>query len=452
VKRSVIVLSLLFLTQSLACSTPPVGVRRVSGRDVHQSLTANVLSTGDPGAASLQVLDHLNLLGLHRENPDAALEALREAALDRSDATDLLFALAELEFDRGLDLRRVEARPHFLSSAFYSLACMTSLLSGEVESALDPRFRVAADLYNRGLTSGLMTDDGRFVDLTPRTLPLSFGELVLEADDAERFWGGYRMIEFVPVAELEVLGFRNRYRRPGLGAPLAASLEQAHVKRPIPGYDHISSGVRVAATALIVFDGGMTRIAGDSVAGRLRLFTLDDATRILVGERYVALEYESTAALAFGLAETRPWSIERSGFLSGDFGENLDRGLRMLAPYDPERIPIVLVHGTASSSARWANMVNRLQSDPEILAGYQFWIFQYNTGNPIPFSAGMLRQSLVDLVTELDSEGDDENLRRMVVIGHSQGGLLAKLCVVESGDVFWQGVSTVPVEDLDLRP
>jgi pimeloyl-ACP methyl ester carboxylesterase len=409
VKRSVIVLSLLFFIQSLACASPPVGVRRVSGRDVHQSLTANVLSTGEPGAISLQVLDRLNLLELHGEDPDAALEALRAAALDRSDTTDLLFALAELEFDRGLDLPRVEARPHFLSAAFYSLASMAALLSGEMESAIDPRFRVAADLYNRGLTSGLITDDGRFV-------------------------------------------VRNRYRRPGLGAPMAASLERGDPQLRLPGDDHISSAVRVAATAVVVFEGGMTRLAGESVEGLLYLFTLDDATRVRVGEGYVALEYEPTAALAFGLTETQPWSFERSGFLSGDFGKNLDRGLRMLAPYDRERIPIVLVHGTASSPARWAEMVNHLQSDPEIHTGYQFWTFQYNTGNPIPFSAGLLRQSIIDLVAELDPEGDDENLNEMVVVGHSQGGLLAKLCVVDSGDVFWRQVSSAPIDELSLRP
>lgn len=451
-RRFVIVLALLCLAQNLACSTPPVGVRRVSGRDVHQSLTANVLSTGNPGAVSLQVLDRLNLLELHRENPDAALAALREAALGRSESADLLFALAELEFDRGLDLRRVEARPHFLSAAFYSLACMTTLLSGDVESALDPRFRTAADLYNRGLTSGLITDDGRFVDLTPRTVPLSFGELVLEADDTEREWGGYRMIEFVPVAELEVVGLRNRYRRSGLGAPLAAALEKPDREQRLPGEGHISSGVRVAATALVVFDGGMSRLVEEVVEGRLRLFTLDDDTHVPVGEQSVALEYEPTAALAFGLTEARPWGFERSGFFSGDFGENLDRGLRMLAPYDRHRIPVVFVHGTASSPARWADMVNHLQSDPEILARYQFWIFQYNTGNPVPFSAGILRQSLIDLVAELDPEGDDENLKEMIVVGHSQGGLLTKLCVVESGDAFWATISSAPIEELSLRP
>jgi pimeloyl-ACP methyl ester carboxylesterase len=63
-----------------------------------------------------------------------------------------------------------------------------------------------------------------------------------------------------------------------------------------------------------------------------------------------------------------------------------------------------------------------------------------------------LRQGLTELVAELDPEGGDENLQRMVVIGHSQGGLLTKLCVVESGDAFWQGVSTAPIDAFDLEP
>jgi len=37
-------------------------------------------------------------------------------------------------------------------------------------------------------------------------------------------WGGYRLDHFVSTTTLEVRGLRNRYRRPGLGAPLAASL------------------------------------------------------------------------------------------------------------------------------------------------------------------------------------------------------------------------------------
>ncbi len=446
-------LILMLFVHMLACATAPVGVRRVSARDVHRALTANVLTAGEPSSASTQILNHRNLFELYEDDPDAAIGFLRADLLATTEQDDLLFALAELEFHRGQRMRRGDARPHFLASAFYAQAFVVSVSGDEVEIALDPRLRLAADLYNRGLALGLATDDGDYVDITPRRLPMSFGELVLGRDEADLLWGGYQMTNFVPVAELKVRGLRNRYRSPGIGVPLAASLEPVvfeDSERRRAG--RISGGVRVAATALVLFRGGLQKFDGEIVGGELRLFTLDDATTAVVGDRVLPLEYEPTAALAFGLAEASPWRFERRGFLSGDFGKDRERGLRMLAPYDPARIPVVFVHGTASSPARWAEMVNHLRSDPVILARYQFWIFQYNTGNPIPFSAGLLRQSLIDLVAKIDPDGDDENLRRMVVIGHSQGGLLTKLCVVESGDAFWEGISTAPVEALDLRP
>jgi pimeloyl-ACP methyl ester carboxylesterase len=444
-------LILMLIAPALACSAP-VGVRRASPRDVHRALTANVLSTGQPSAASRQHLHELDLFELHRSDPAAAILALRAAMLEKEDRSDLLFALAELEFHLGERRSRTDPRAHFLAAAFYAQSFITSLASDTSSAVLDPRLRLAADLYNRGITSGLATDDGEYVDLTPRKLALSFGEVALERNEAELIWAGYRMTRFVPVAELEVRGLRNRYRMPGLGAPLAASLEPIEIGEPPPGADHIGRGVRVAATVLTIFSGGLQHLEGETLNGALRLYTLNDATSVRIGETQVALEYEPTAALAFGLTEWRPWDFERAGFLSGDFGGDDARGLSMLGPYDPERIPVVLVHGTASSPGRWAEMINHLRSDRTLLADYQFWIFQYNTGNPIPFSAGLMRQSLLDLVQELDPEGDDENLRQMVVVGHSQGGLLAKLCVVDGGDAFWRNVSSVPMDALDLRP
>ena len=41
-------------------------------------------------------------------------------------------------------------------------------------------------------------------------------------------------------------------------------------------------------------------------------------------------------------------------------------GLFFLAPPRVDRIPIVLVHGTASSPARWAELINELAADPRI--------------------------------------------------------------------------------------
>jgi pimeloyl-ACP methyl ester carboxylesterase len=127
-------------------------------------------------------------------------------------------------------------------------------------------------------------------------------------------------------------------------------------------------------------------------------------------------------------------------------------GLFLLRPYRAGKIPIVLVHGTASSPLRWAELINELQGDPEIEARYQIWVFIYDSGNPIPYSAGRLRQALTDTVQELDPQGKDPALRRMVVIGHSQGGLLTKMTAIDSGQRFWNLVSDKPFETLKLPP
>ena len=113
---------------------------------------------------------------------------------------------------------------------------------------------------------------------------------------------------------------------------------------------------------------------------------------------------------------------------------------------------MVLVHGTASSPFRWADMVNDLLEDKEIRDHYEFWFFSYNTGNPIPLSANVLRQSLIQAVKSLGGVQADPALGRMVVIGHSQGGLLTKMIAIDSGDKIWNTVSDKPLVELNLKP
>ena len=40
----------------------------------------------------------------------------------------------------------------------------------------------------------------------------------------------------------------------------------------------------------------------------------------------------------------------------------------------------------------------------------------------------------------------------MIVLGHSQGGLLTKLTAIDSGDTFWANVSRVPFDEVQLPP
>jgi pimeloyl-ACP methyl ester carboxylesterase len=203
---------------------------------------------------------------------------------------------------------------------------------------------------------------------------------------------------------------------------------------------------------LLRMDDVEQQLATGRVTGRLTLeFAIGDQT-VDIGGKQVPLETETTAALAYTMAESPIWQREIGGFLQ-DVGA-IEKGTRLalLTPYRPGRIPIVFVHGTASSPGRWAEMINELGNDRRIGPRVQFWLFTYDTGNPIGYSAMLLRESLKDLVHNLDPDDKDPALRDMVVIGHSQGGLLTKLTAVDTGDSIWRMVSDQPFENLDVDP
>ncbi|MEZ5592189.1 MAG: hypothetical protein R3F53_16350 [Gammaproteobacteria bacterium] len=64
----------------------------------------------------------------------------------------------------------------------------------------------------------------------------------------------------------------------------------------------------------------------------------------------------------------------------------------------------------------------------------------------------MLRQSLQEAISQLDPNGQDQALQRMVVIGHSQGGLLTKMTAISTGDWLWDQFSRQPLDALTLSP
>src|SRR5947208_15227903 len=59
-----------------------------------------------------------------------------------------------------------------------------------------------------------------------------------------------------------------------------------------------------------------------------------------------------------------------------------------------------------------------------------------------------LRSALDAAVLKLDTNGLDPAFNHIVLIGHRQGGLLAKLLVVDSGSRLWDGFSTKPLDQL----
>ena len=93
-------------------------------------------------------------------------------------------------------------------------------------------------------------------------------------------------------------------------------------------------------------------------------------------------------------------------------------------------------------------MIAELEADPALRRVYQFWSFRYASGDAIPYSAHQLRQSLRRARQTFDPEGTDAAFDRMVVVGHSLGGILAKMVVQESDSRLWQTVCERPIDQL----
>jgi hypothetical protein len=124
----------------------------------------------------------------------------------------------------------------------------------------------------------------------------------------------------------------------------------------------------------------------------------------------------------------------------------------MVQPYEPGKIPVLMVHGLWSSPMTWMAMFNDLRSIPEIRDRYQFWFYLYPTAQPFWISAAMLRRDLADLRQMLDPERREPALDQMVLIGHSMGGLLSRLQTVPSENSYWSTVSDKPFEAVKAEP
>ena len=379
--------------------------------------------------------------------PETALADLHRAMVAAGGDPDLLFALAELSFLHGQAAKKPD---YALAAAVYAYAFLFPEGAGVAPGRFDPRLRIAADLYNWALTVSFASKDR--VEVVPRggTFELPFGRIEVAFDPAALRAGDRELVRFTPVAELAVDGLAMRYRWPGLGAPLAAATRP--LESAPPGRDMVAPRLQVPVTALLrIPDARRALVQGAPLAGTLEIHLAWDAESVSIAGEQVPLENEPTAALALSVTGVPVFELETFGFLGRLPGLWAERPpLVSTTPYHPGLIPVVFVHGTASSIVRWMDMFNRLQADPEIRSRYQFWFFQYDSGNPIALSALRLREALTAAVARLDPAGTDPALRRMVLIGHSQGGLLVKMQAISTGDRIWTGVSRKPFDELAL--
>lgn len=182
--------------------------------------------------------------------------------------------------------------------------------------------------------------------------------------------------------------------------------------------------------------------------GRGKVSIVTGSETIRVGNRnYPAAVEPLGAGDRLGLYSRK---LARSGLINmlRPLGSVRKPKIYLLDPYDPEKIPLLMVHGLQSTPLAFASLVNGLRENPRFRSKYQIWQFHYASGTPVLENAAFLRASLSETLASLDPQGSSAACRRIVVLGHSMGGVISHTLVSSSGNELWSSIFTVPPSGL----
>jgi hypothetical protein len=165
------------------CCTPPVHVDRLDPRHVERELDSNVITTGRLSEATRIVLHREDLSERFEHDPEDAIASLHRTVAAGTAGSDVLFALAEMAFQRAED---TDKHPYFLAAAVYAFAFLFPDDARDRASAFDPRFRTACDVYNRSLTWAFASADRSRVELRSGRFELPYGSVDVTFDPTAR--------------------------------------------------------------------------------------------------------------------------------------------------------------------------------------------------------------------------------------------------------------------------
>jgi pimeloyl-ACP methyl ester carboxylesterase len=248
--------------------------------------------------------------------------------------------------------------------------------------------------------------------------------------------------ELIPAGDVDIRRLRVRTVQDGVGVPYVARFRSdSPVLRGQPGIPPLA-GICDPVTAVWQFDRG---------GARLVFYRTRASDTALIDGRSRRLAADFSAPLAYMVSKGRNRNIDIKSLIRTD--RNIEHaGLFQFAKYDPKKIPVVFVHGLMSRPETWVPAVNELLADREIRERYQFWFFLYPTGLPVWASAAKLRGELDRFRQTLDPQRTNPNLDRMVLAGHSMGGLISGLQIRTGGKKLWQQFLRTPPEQLNLSP
>lgn len=227
-------------------------------------------------------------------------------------------------------------------------------------------------------------------------------------------------------------GLRNTYRRDGVGAELVMQRGRGD-KRSVWGEAPFST-----VSAVMTFPGQSLDAVLHTDEVSLTGYDPYQQPDVRMGAYDMPLAANFSSAYGMWLANSG-FARQALGTLFGR-GEVLEKPrIFLMQPYDPKRRVIVMLHGLASSPEAWINVANEVLGDERLRHDYQIWQVYYPTNVPLVFNHREIREAIDATFADLDPTGKAPASHDMVLIGHSMGGVLARLMVTPTGDALWRG-------------
>jgi len=369
-----------------------------------------------------------------------------EAKLQTKPEPDGSLALAELSYQAGLAQGMgTEALPWYRDAAVLAMMAL--------DDPHGTRPDLAVEIHNHALERLIrMAWTERFYH---QKLPwrTTLGQLNLTVGSTTTYLAPERLASVQVASDLRVRGMDNIYRSSGLGVPLVAHRVADPQGAIEPGDQFMPRETRIGATAVVMPGGGLLQGEWRLNPANLLLFDPFQERSIRISANEIPLASDRTTPLAVQVDRGRLATLEWTGLFESSFERpGVETGLYTLRPYERGKIPVVFVHGLVSSPRAFVQTINELENAPEIAARYQFWVFMYPTGLPIPGSASQLREAVIRTRETLDPDHTDPALDRMVFVGHSMGGLLSKMMAQNSGLLLWNATIKHPYQKIQNSP
>ena len=413
-------------------------------RNIAHDGVNRVASNFGLSACAREVLSRHGLLTAAFVDPGDAAVRLESAVASRAEGeTGVMLALAELWYRAALRQPRHAASAAVL--ALRAAAAAAALALADPDVACCDR---AVVVHNDAVARLVRMSQNEHVS-AGRSWPVGMAGLGVVVAGSDPFVDPGRFAEVVVADDVQVAGMRHRFRTCGLGVPVIGMRCVDHNHPTETDEQFFPGRFRIAATVLAVPGGGLEgaayrllplglvfhdpfRVDSDGAAGRALPLAADRTTHLALQASQDGLQLEAIR-----------------GVFATEFGPEIEKGLYMLRPYAPGKIPLVFVHGLAATPVAFLQAINEFQNDPLLSTRYQFWMFIYPTGGAIVRSAQQFREAL-DRAE--GAYGADPAFHRMVLVGHSMGGILAHMGVSDSGRQVWDGALNVSPERLRASP